>query len=144
MLVCNVSLSRRQTSIAANLTEAAGARDAPGTGNVVFATLVDDPASVRDFIDAYSGVIMREAANAAALVNVGLVYAAPIVESATAIDVSSASMVGIQVGAVVEAASAAAVVDGSKISGVRFEGVLAFDGPITPAASQPAVIYIEG
>jgi hypothetical protein len=84
MLVCNVSLLRRRARIAADLTEAVIALDSPGTGNVVFATLVDDPASVGDFVDAYLGEIMLEAASASDVVNAGLTYLAAVDEEATA------------------------------------------------------------
>jgi hypothetical protein len=105
MLVCNVSLSRRRASIAASVAEVAAALDAPGTGNVVFATLVDDPANVRDRVDAFLGQIMLEAASAAAAVSAGLVYAATITEAATAAD-TVASVLPIS-GTVAETVSAA-------------------------------------
>jgi SPRY domain len=84
MLVCSVSLSRRRAAIAAGVVEAAAALDAPGTGNVVFATLVDDPASVGDHVDAFLGQIMLEAANATATVSAGSAYAAAVAEAASA------------------------------------------------------------
>src|SRR5580765_2148601 len=90
MLVCNVSLLRRRAAIAVDVAEAAAALDAPGTGNVVFATLVDDPASVGDHVDAFLGQIMLEAASAASTVNAGLAYAATIVEAASATDLATA------------------------------------------------------
>src|SRR5262245_58714994 len=65
MLVCNVSVRPLRRAIAADLAEATAAADSPGTGNVVFATLVDDPANVQDVVDAYLGQIMLEAASAA-------------------------------------------------------------------------------
>jgi len=71
MLVCSVSLARRQRAIAADIAEAALAADSPGTGNIVFATLVDDPASVGEMVDAYLGEIMVEAASAADTVDAG-------------------------------------------------------------------------
>lgn len=86
MLVCNVSLLRRRAAIAAELAEAATALDAPGTGNVVFATLVDDPASVNETLDAFLGQIMLEAASAADAVSIAFSYDAAIVEAATAAD----------------------------------------------------------
>jgi hypothetical protein len=92
MLVCNVSLLRRRAAIAADLAETAAALDLPGTGNVVFATLVDDPANVRDRVDAYLGQIMLEAASAAATVNAGLAYAATMVEAASAADSISSTV----------------------------------------------------
>ena len=90
MLVCNVSQLHRRAAVAADIAEAATALDYPGTGNVVFATLVDDPASVSDRVDAFLGQIMLEAASAAATVNAGLAYAAAISEVATAAEIASA------------------------------------------------------
>lgn len=107
MLACNVSQSHRRAAIAVNLAETAAARDSLGTGNIVFATLVDDPASVGDRVDAFLGEIMREAASAAATVNAGLAYAIAVVEAASAADVSSASVPGVYSGTVSEAAAAA-------------------------------------
>jgi hypothetical protein len=141
MLVCNVSQLARRAGIAAGIVEAATALDAPGTGNVVFATLVDDPASVGEHVDAFLGQIMIEAASAAVTVNAGLVYRVTIVEAASAADATSAGALS---AAVVEVAGAADVPDASVIGGVRFESVLAIDGPIMPAIPQPTVIYIEG
>lgn len=145
MLVCSVSLKAPRTgsaAITASLTETATALDSLGTGNVVFATLVDDPASILDRVDAYLGEIMKEAASAAATINAGLVYAVRVDEAVTAREVSSVFTPA--TGAVVETVSAAAVVDATKIAGSRFEGVLALDGPIMPARPQPTVIGIEG
>jgi hypothetical protein len=142
MLVCNVSQLQRRAAIAAGIVEAAAAADSPGTGNVVFATLVDDPASLREHLDAYLGEIIVEAANAASTVNAGLTYATAIVEAVSAADTLSAAVP--RTGSVVEAASAADLVDGSKIAGSLFDGVLALDGPIMPRTPQPTVIYIEG
>jgi hypothetical protein len=84
MLSCNVSQRARRAAIAADVAEAAVAADQLGTGNVVFATLVDDPASVGETVDAYLGEIMLEAASAAATVNAGLIYATAIDEAVTA------------------------------------------------------------
>jgi hypothetical protein len=85
MLVCSVSQLQRRTAVVADVAEAAAALDAPGTGNVVFATLVDDPASVGELVDAYLGVIMAEAASAGEAVDAGLgstvPAAAPTIES---------------------------------------------------------------
>lgn len=90
MLVCSVSMRPPRRAIAAELAEAATAADALGTGNIVFATLVDDPASVTDTLDAYLGEIMVEAASAADSVSVGVVYDADIVAAVTAIDAPDA------------------------------------------------------
>lgn len=95
MLVCNVIQSRRRAAIAADIAEAAAALDAPGTGNVVFATLVDDPASVGEHVDAFLGQIMREAASATATVNAGFAYAVAIAEAAAAADASSSVVSGV-------------------------------------------------
>jgi hypothetical protein len=86
MLVCNVSLLRRRAAIAASVAEAATAVDATATGNIVFATLVDDPASVGDLVDAYLGEIMLEAATAADTADAGFDYADSVVEAVTAAD----------------------------------------------------------
>jgi hypothetical protein len=92
MLVCSVSQLQRRAAVAADVAEAAAALDAPGTGNVVFATLVDDPASVGDTVDAYLGEIMLEAASAGDAADAGLAYAADLSEPVTAADVSTATI----------------------------------------------------
>lgn len=143
MLVCNVSLLRRRAAIAADVAEAAAALDAPGTGNVVFATLVDDPASVRDRVDAFLGQIMLEEASAAATVNAGLAYAVRVDEAAFAAELLTGAVPAPQSAAIAEAASAADTLDASKAAGSRFEGVLALDGPII-ANPAPTVIYLDG
>jgi hypothetical protein len=138
MLVCSVSQLRRRAAIAAGLTEAAAALDNPGTGNVVFATLVDDPASVGDHIDAFLGQIMVEAASAAATVNGGLAYAAAVVEV-----VSAAATVNASVSyavAIVEAATAADAPLGSVVAPSIYtvavvEAVTAADAPDATLAS---------
>jgi hypothetical protein len=142
MLVCNVSLLRRRAAIAVDIAETTTALDQPGTGNVVFATLVDDPASVREFVDAYLGQIMREAANAASTVNAGVTYAVAVVEAVTAADAVSLKVPLVLTAAVLETASAADLVGYSVPS--SFDGVLALDGPIMPKNPQPTVIFIEG
>jgi hypothetical protein len=141
MLVCNVSQLARRAAIPAGITETAAALDTPGTGNVVFATLVDDPASVGEHVDAFLGQIISEAASAAATVNAGLIYRVSIFEAASAADTSSSPRA--IAAAVVEVASAAALVDASTAAGAAFYGVLALDGPIMPTTPQPTVIYIE-
>jgi hypothetical protein len=92
MLVCNVSMRPPGRAIAAELAEIATAIDASTTGFVVFAALVDDPASVGDTVDAYLGEIMLEAASAIDTVNVGLIYDADIIAAVTAIDTPDASV----------------------------------------------------
>jgi hypothetical protein len=78
--------------IAADLAEAAAALDAPGTGNVVFATLVDDPASVREIVDAYLGELMFEAAIAGDSCDAGFVFIGAVNEIVTALDVPDAAI----------------------------------------------------
>jgi hypothetical protein len=114
MLVCNVSQSRRRAAIAADIMEAVLAADSPGTGNVVFATLVDDPASVGDHVDAFLGQIMREAASAAATVNAGLAYGVTIAESVSASTAVGATLT--YAATIAEAATGADAPDATKIS----------------------------
>jgi hypothetical protein len=121
---------------------------------------------VGDHVDAFLGQIMVEAANAVSTINAGLVYRVVVAEAASATDAAFASRQmsaavaetvaagsaqdatlvagGVVSAAVVEAATAADAPDASVIAGVRFEGVLALDGPIMPSTPQPTVIYIEG
>jgi len=136
MLVCNVSLRPTGRVIAAALEEAGAADDASTTGTVVFATLIDDPASVSDTVNGFLGSIMIESATAAAIVNVGLTFAAAVSEPVTALDVPAGTVptvytVGIsEVGAAIDApdatVSAAAVrqtiVAGSQVIFVNSTG----------------------
>jgi len=92
MLVCNVSLRPRRGAIPADIAETAVALDAPATGNIVFATLVDDPASVGDILDAYLGEIMAEAASAADALSAGSDYTDAINEAVTAVDTQDATL----------------------------------------------------
>lgn len=139
MLVCHVSLRPRGRVIASNIVEAALAGDTATTGNVVFATLVDDPASVRDFVDAYLGEIMKEAASAAATVNAGLVYAAAITEAAAASDVPNGHVPSIYSAAVAEATSAASAQDATATSAPIGARTLS-----AGRAGQQSVIYSSG
>jgi hypothetical protein len=92
MLVCNISLRAPRSAIAAELVEVAAALDASITGSVFFATLVDDPASVGDTVDAYLGEIMVEAASAADSITAGSAYSTANDEAATATDLQDATM----------------------------------------------------
>jgi len=79
MLICSTSARPQHTSVLADLAEAASALDTPTSGTV-FNTLVDDPASVLDLIDAYLGTIMVEPASAgdstdATATGAGTIYA---------------------------------------------------------------------
>jgi hypothetical protein len=93
MLVCNVALRPPRTAVTVEITEILAAVDAAATGNVVFATLVDDPASVGDTVDAYLGEIMVEAASADTVLDAGLAYVGAIDEAVTAIDTQDATAV---------------------------------------------------
>ena len=95
MLVCNVSMGPRGRAIAAELEEIALADDTNTSGQVFFATLVDDPASVNATVDAFVGEIMLEAANAGDAVSVGIIYDADIIAAVTSTDTPDASIVSI-------------------------------------------------
>jgi hypothetical protein len=73
-----------------------------------------------------------------------LVYAVRVDEAITAIATISGAVPTAISAAVVETASAADAVDGTKVVSSSFDGVLALDGPIPPMAVQPTVILIEG
>jgi hypothetical protein len=137
MLVCNVSLLARRASIAAELVEAATAVDATATGNVVFATLVDDPASVRDRVDAYLGEIMLEAASAAAAVNAGMVFGVSIVEAANAAELFSGSVPTVWSAAVVEAATASSTQDAAIVAMVGRAAKLSGIEPVSVNPGAP-------
>jgi len=96
MLVCNVSQRPPRRAITVAIAEAGAAADEPGTGNIVFATLVDDPASVGETVDAYLGEILLEAASASTVLDASIpaTYAADVTEAATAADVLSATLTG--------------------------------------------------
>jgi hypothetical protein len=131
MLVCNVSQLRRRAAIAADVAETTTALDAPGTGNVVFATLVDDPASVREQVDAYLGQIMREAANAVASVSAGLAYSTRVDEAGFAAELVTGAVATPLTAAVVEAASAADLVLSSVVADPYWSNVklmMGFEG----------------
>lgn len=79
--------------LSAQIAEATVATDAMGTGNAIFATLVDDPASVNEIVDAYLGEIMLEEASAIDAISLALVYDADISESVTTTDLPNATVV---------------------------------------------------
>src|SRR6185436_16592693 len=91
MLVCNVAIRPPRTAITAGITEILAAVDSTATGNIVFATLVDDPASVGDVVDAYLGEIMIEAASADTVLDAGLAYIAAVDEAVSATDTTDAT-----------------------------------------------------
>jgi hypothetical protein len=86
MLVCNVSMRPLGRAIPATIAEVGEALDVTTIGFIVFATLVDDPASVGEFVDAYLGEIMVEAASASDLFTSGLEYVAAIAEATVGAD----------------------------------------------------------
>jgi hypothetical protein len=94
MLVCNVSLRPPRRAIAATVTETAAALDDPGSGQAVFATLVDDPANVGEIVDAYLGEIMLEAASATDTLSTGIGFDAAVVEATTAADTQDGALIG--------------------------------------------------
>src|SRR5262245_33349926 len=94
MLVCNISLRPPRSAIAATIAETTTAVDATATGNVIFATLVDDPASVNDTIDAYLGEVMLEVASASDSYTSGSDYSAGVDEAVTAADTQDATVAG--------------------------------------------------
>lgn len=91
MLVCHVSLRPPRGAITAELVEATTAADATASGHVIFAALVDDPANVRDTVNAYLGEIIREAASASDSVTTVTSVAGTITETATAADTPDAT-----------------------------------------------------
>jgi hypothetical protein len=144
MLVCNVSLLRRRAAIAAEVAEATTAADAVATGNVVFATLVDDPANVRDRVDAYLGEIMREAASAAATVNAGLTYIAAIAEAVTAGELMSASVPAVLAATVAETVTASSTQDGTVTSAPAKSAMVVGLHPIFVNPSTPRDAVVDG
>jgi hypothetical protein len=139
MLVCSISQGARRAGITADIVEAVLAADSPGTGNVVFATLVDDPASVGDHVDAYLGQIMREAATAAATVNAGLVYATAVVEAVTAADHPSGAVPTVWSMAIVEMTTAAATQSATIVSAVMRNATIAGVSPVQVNSGVPPI-----
>jgi hypothetical protein len=139
MLVCNVSQLARRAAIAADVAEITAAVDATATGNIVFATLVDDPASVGDHVDAFLGQIIGEAASATATVNAGLTYAAAIAEAVTAAEVWSGSVPAIYSATVAETTAAVSAQDATVTAAAWRSAMLAGPQPIfvnDPRASR--------
>jgi hypothetical protein len=90
--------------VLAEVAETAVAADSTGAG-MVFAALIDDPASASDRVDGFFGDIMLEAASAADAVNAGLSYLTRVDEAGFAAD--TLSIVVPITGTVTEAATAA-------------------------------------
>jgi SPRY domain len=111
MLVCNVSQRARRAAIAAGIVETALAADSPGTGNIVFAALVDDPASVGEIVDAYLGQVMVEMASADAAVDASLpsTSTVDVIEAATAAETANGTVVPAFTAATWDPATATAV-----------------------------------
>jgi hypothetical protein len=145
MLVCSVSQLRRRAAISADLAEAAAALDAPGTGNVVFATLVDDPASVGDRVDAFLGQIMVEAASAASTVNAGLAYAATLAEAAGAADAVTGSVplaASLAEAATAADAPSASVITSTVVTAAVVETAAADSTQDVPMTWDPATVAL--
>jgi hypothetical protein len=124
MLICNVSQRPVGSQIAADIAEIATAVDASASGFAVFSTLVDDPASVRDTVNAFLGDIMVEAASASDNVLTGLVYIVAVDEGAHAVDTNDGILIYIV--AVVEGATAADTNDGTIVAaGVTRQAMVA-------------------
>jgi hypothetical protein len=140
VLVCNVSQQARRAAISVDIAEITVAVASTATGNIVFATLVDDPASVGDRVDAYLGEIMVEAASAAAAVNAGLSYAAAIVEGVTTTDVFLAAVPAVLSATVTEAATGGAAQDATVTAPSR--SAMVKGTFINPSASRQA--YANG
>jgi hypothetical protein len=70
------------------------AMDTTDIGNIIFATLIDDPASINDTSDAFIGEIMIEAASADTILTVGIDYVAAIDDSTSVADVFNSSPIG--------------------------------------------------
>jgi hypothetical protein len=111
MLVCNVSLRPPRRAIAAAIAEAVVASDATATGNIVFATLVDDPASVGDTVDAYLGEIMLEAASASDVISAGSEYIAAVDETLTAVATQDGTLAGAAIRSAMVAGRVSAMVN---------------------------------
>ena len=145
MLVCSVVLRPQRHTVAATIVEIAGAFDNPSVG-ALFARLTDDNGSALDTLDAFSGKVMLEAANAAATVNAGSVRNVAIVEEAfgvaaspgaTVIDSSGGIAATISAPATantvqdadITSASAVAVIDGTFVKATITSTVLGTDAP---------------
>jgi hypothetical protein len=144
MLVCNVSMRPPRRAIAAALAEAATAADATATGNIVFATLVDDPANVRDTVDGYLGEIMLEPASAADLVEAGLDLNAAVDESASAAAVEDGAVPATYTDSVAETVTAADTPDASiaaatAVTTTSMAGPLFMFDPTFPSATLSVI-----
>lgn len=110
MLVCHIGLRGTRRTITSDIAESGHALDALTTSNIVFATIVDDPANVNAICDAYYGTPIIETASASATFTAGLAYAVAIVEAAHAAETVNATRAF--AAAITEAASAAVTLDG--------------------------------
>jgi hypothetical protein len=90
MLVCNISYVPPKT-ISVAIAEAVTAASVTTTQNAVFTTLVDDPTSVTEIVDAYLGEIILEAASATDTVSILSVVDTAINEVLTATDTQTAT-----------------------------------------------------
>lgn len=79
MLICNISARPQRIAILADIVEPLFASEVSIVGNV-FTALIDEPASITEWIDAFTGEIMNEAASASDVVTIGTIYNAAILE----------------------------------------------------------------
>ena len=84
MLVCSVVLRPRHASLAADIGEAATARDVTDFVTL-FGTVVDSPGNATDTLNAVVGQFMVETASAADVVTVGMAYRITVLEDTTAV-----------------------------------------------------------
>jgi hypothetical protein len=143
-VIAEESLLSLSLTISADIAEVVVATDATATGNIVFATLVDDPASVGEIVDAYLGEIMLEAASAADTVEAGLSFVAAIVEDLTALAAEDGAVPAVYTDAITETVTAADVIDASTVLGTP-KTTIGAAGPLlvfdtTFAASSLTVI----
>jgi SPRY domain len=135
MLVCNVSAGPRRAPFVIGLVEASSAVDDSATGLAVLATLIDDPASVDDDVDAYLGDIMVEAASATEVADTALAYSVLVDEVANAVEIvgEGAAFSTVTLNEAATAADSYAVIAGTTIfdSATASAGVTISNGGLT-------------
>lgn len=145
-----IHTTSRRGAFAGAIAETTIAFDTLDTGSVIFATLVDDPASVSDHVDAFNGQLMVEAVSATATVTVGTVLNAAIVEEATATATYVIILPATYSGTVAETVTATATPDASSFvtySGTVAETATAADSPDASVPVSPpldAVASVTG
>ena len=117
MLVCSVVLRPRHASLAADIGEAATARDVTDFVTL-FGTVVDSPGNATDTLNAVVGQFMVETASAADVVTVGMAYRITVLEDTTAVANNLAVIApkhGTVTATVTEAVSATATQDAAVV-----------------------------